>query len=360
MRILFRYIGREFIRVFVVCLAAVTVVYLVAHFIGKLDDFIEHRASLTLIATFVLLKIPRLAYEVLPIVVLLATLITLRGLAVNSEIIAMRACGIGLSRLLVPVLCVTAILVGLILMDGERLVPLANQEASYLEDVALKKRPHILALRKNRIWFRTGDSSFCNIQKVDPDTASLHHVTLYTFDADFHLVSRIDANQLSWDGKGWVSDQATHWTFDPSGGIASERVVRGSFPLAESLDEMINVEKSSREMGYGELKDYIRILKRDGYPVTAYEVDLHAKISYAVISLIMVLIAVPFALRSARSGGIGISIGLSVLIGFAYWIAYSVGLSFGYAGILPPAAAAWIGNVVFGAGALWATLRVRF
>ncbi len=360
MKILFRYIAREFLRIFLVCLAAVSVVYLAAHFIGKLDDFIEHRASPMLIATFIFLKIPRLVYEVLPIVVLLATLITFRTLAVNNEIIAMRACGIGLSRLLVPVFCVTAILVGLILVDGERLVPLANEKASYLEDVALKKRPHILALRKNRIWFRTGESSFCNVQKVNPDKALLHHVTLYTFDADFRLVSRMDADEVHWEGNGWVTDGATHWSFDPAGGIASERPLRGSFPLEESLDEMINVEKSSREMGYGELKDYIRILRRDGYPVTAYEVDLHAKISYAVISLIMVLIAVPFSLRSSRSGGIGISIGLSILIGFAYWIAYSLGLSFGYAGFLPPVAAAWAGNVLFGSGALWAALRVRF
>ncbi len=360
MKVLSRYIAREFLRVFLVCLAAVSVVYLVAHFIGKLDDFIEHRASVALIATFIVLKIPRLVYEVLPIVVLLATLITFRGLAMNSEITAMRACGIGLSRLLMPVLSVTTILVLLILLDGERLVPLANQKANYLEDVALKKRPHILALRKNRIWFRTGENSFCNIQKVNPDHASLHHVTLYSFDADFHLLARMDADEVRWDGAGWITDGATHWVFGPSGDIASERHFQGTFPLTESLEEMINVEKSSREMGYGELRDYIGILRRDGYPVTAYEVDLHAKISYTVISLIMVLIAVPFSLGSTRGGGVGISIGLSVLIGFGYWIAYSIGLSFGYAGVLPPVVAAWVGNALFGSGALWAALRVRF
>lgn len=88
--------------------------------------------------------------------------------------------------------------------------------------------------------------------------------------------------------------------------------------------------------------------------------DLYAKISYSVISLIMVFIGVPFALHYNRSGGVAISLGLGIGIGFLYWMAYSVALSFGHAGLAPPIVAAWLVNFLFGLTALYWTSRIRF
>jgi lipopolysaccharide export system permease protein len=360
MKVLTRYVAREFLKMLFICFAAVTMIYLLAHFLGKLDDFIKYRASLTLIGTLLLLRIPRVFYEVIPIVVLLATLITLALLARNHEITAMRSCGVALRRLVIPFFVVTIILAALALVTGEWAVPYANQKASYLTDTALKKRTPILALEKNRIWFRTGKDSFCNIQKVDPDKKVLYHVTLYTFNQSFELVNRLDADQLSWDGRQWVTSNGTQWTFTLSGEIKQERTFKGPFPLQEPLEEIIDVEKSSREMGYAELRDYIKILKHDGYPTAAYEVDLHAKISYGVITLIMVLIGIPSALFASRRGGVATSIGISLVIGFLYWLGFSVGLSFGNAGLLPPLGAAWVANILFGVSALVWTMKIRF
>ncbi len=181
MKTLSKYVAREYIKMLLICFSAVTTVYLLVHFLGKLDEFIEFKASLSLIIRMILLKIPRIFYEVLPIVSLLATLITLSLFSRHNEIIAMRACGIRLNRLLVPIFFVTLILSLLALADGEWLVPYANQRLSWLDDVALKKKPHLLALKNNRIWFRTGTNGFCNIRKVDPDRKILHGVTLYYF-----------------------------------------------------------------------------------------------------------------------------------------------------------------------------------
>jgi lipopolysaccharide export system permease protein len=359
MKILSRYIAREFIKIFLICFTAVATIYLLAHFLGKLDKFIQYKASLPLIGTLILLRFPRIFYEVLPVAVLLATLITLGLFSRNNEITALRSSGIGLFRILLPIFSVVMLLVLVSLADGEWGVPYANQRTHYLNDVALKKRAPILALKKNRIWFRTDENTFCNILKVDPEQHLLDSVSLYTFDDDFNLVARKNADHISWDGKKWITQGGTDWRYTDAGAFGGEKPFEGPFPLYIPLEEIIDVEKSPADMGFGELRDYISILKRNGFQTNVYEVDLHAKISYSMISLIMVLIGLPFAMQVNRSGGISASIGLSLGIGFIYWIIFSVGLSIGHAGLLPPPLSAWAINIVFGVTALYWTSKIK-
>jgi lipopolysaccharide export system permease protein len=360
MKILYRYIIKEYIKILFICCASVMTIYLLAHFLGKLDSFIKYKASPSLVGILMALKIPNMFYEVLPIVVLLATLITLSLLSRSNEITALRSCGIGLKRVLIPLFVVTLLLASFSFIDGEWGIPYANQKFNYLDDVALKKRMHILALKKNRIWFHTGENSFCNIRKVEPKKQVLKIVTLYTFNENFNLVRRLDAKHVAWDGEQWKTRSGTEWLFTDSGTIREERAFSGPFPITIPLEEIINVEKSPKEMGYAELRDYTRILKKNGYPTTSYEVDLHAKISYSVISLIMILIGIPFSLQINRSGGMALSIGLSLGIGFLYWITYSVGISLGHAGFLHPILAAWLVNLLFGVAGFYWTARIRF
>jgi lipopolysaccharide export system permease protein len=75
-------------------------------------------------------------------------------------------------------------------------------------------------------------------------------------------------------------------------------------------------------------------------------VDLHYKVSFAFISLIIILIGAPFALITTR-GGVLIGIGMSIAIGLLYYAFIAISLAFGKAGLLPPVVAAWLGNVVF-------------
>jgi len=360
MKILSRYIGREFIKIFLLCFSAVAIIYLLAHFLGKIDEFIEFKADPSLIATLILLKLPVIFYEVLPVVVLLSTLFTLGFLSRNNEITALRSCGTGLIPLLLPVFSVILLLAFLSMVDGEWLVPYANRKSNYLDDVALKKRAPILALKNNRIWFHTGENTFCNILKVDPGKGILNNITLYVFNKDFDLVTRMDADKVSWDGHRWTTRDGTEWRFTGSGTLEQERHFQGPFPLTVPLEDMIHVEKLPAAMRYPELRDYIRILKRNGYPSASYEVDLYAKTAYPVISLIMALLGVPFALQVNRSGGAGMSIGLSLGIGFICWMVFSVGLSLGHAGYLPPLLAAWMVNALFGAGGFYWTSRLRY
>ena len=87
-------------------------------------------------------------------------------------------------------------------------------------------------------------------------------------------------------------------------------------------------------MSYTELRTYIQKIQSAGYDSTRYLVDLYAKLSYPFLNLIMILIGIPFALKTGRSGGVALSIGISVMIGFAYGVTFYIFLSFGKSGVL--------------------------
>ncbi len=85
---------------------------------------------------------------------------------------------------------------------------------------------------------------------------------------------------------------------------------------------------------------------------------MHARVSYPFASLIMAFLGIPFALRGGRSSGIAMGIGISLGIGFAYFIINAVILAYGAGGILPPLVAAWAPNGIFTMGGIWLALNV--
>jgi lipopolysaccharide export system permease protein len=119
------------------------------------------------------------------------------------------------------------------------------------------------------------------------------------------------------------------------------------------------IVKSSEEMNFTELWDYVRKLKGSGYKAVRYEVDLHGKIAYPFASLLMVMIATPFSLQRVRSGGAARGIALSLLIATVYWALTSGGRALGLSGAMPPVQAAWLANTVFAVMAIVAIVRMQ-
>ena len=112
-------------------------------------------------------------------------------------------------------------------------------------------------------------------------------------------------------------------------------------------------------MGYWELKDFIQRIKENGYDTTPYLTDLHAKISFPFVVVVMTFLGIPFALRIGRSGNVAVGITASMAIGFFYWLFFSFSISLGRGGVLPPFLAAWSANFIFGALGILVLLQQR-
>jgi lipopolysaccharide export system permease protein len=358
-RILHRYVVREYLRIFSLSLSSLILIYVVVMFFQKMDLFIKHQAPFHLIFEYLLYKIPEVTFQwTLPYAVLLATLLTLGTLSRHSEITAMKANGISLYRITFPLLLLTLIVSFFSFLGNEYLVPFTNQRTHYLLSVKVRKEPPSSFFKNYKIWYHS-DHRIFNIQLLDPKKKVLKGLTLYEFNNHFRCTQRIDAREAKWIDGSWRFYDGTMRDFDESGSIRMTRFKEMEFPLPENWESFQTIERQSREMSYSELRTYIQKIQSAGYDATRYLVDLHSKYSYPLLNLIMVLIGVPFALKTGRSGGVALSIGISVMIGFAYGVTFYVFLSFGKSGILSPFLSSWIPTFLFGLAGIFTLMSVR-
>jgi lipopolysaccharide export system permease protein len=358
-RILNRYVVREYLKVLGLSLSSLILIYVVVLFFQNMNFFINHQAAGHLIFEYLLYKVPEVTFQwTLPYAVLLATLLTLGMLSRHSEITAMKASGVSLYRVTLPLFFIALLIGSLSFLGNEYLVPLTNQKVRYLLSVEVRKEKTSSSFKNYKIWYRS-DHRIYNIQLLDPDKKILKGLTLYRFDNRFRCIQRIDARDAKWMNGKWQFHEGAVRDFDKQDSIRMIPFSEMEFVLPESWESFQAIERHSREMSYTELRTYIQRIRSAGYDPTRYLVDLHSKLSYPLLNVIMVLIGIPFALRTGRSGGVALSIGLSVMIGFIYGVTFYVFLSFGKSGILPPFLSSWIPTFLFGFAGIFALTSVR-
>lgn len=357
--IMTRYILREFWKLFGLALIGLLCLSLLIEFFEKIDDFIEHHAELGTIIEYFIFFTPKVIFYGTPVAVLLGTLLTLGILSRNSELVAMRAAGVSLYSIAIPLLSVAFFISILSFVFNESLIFTANQRLNYIKDVKIRKNPPKVFFQQNKVWMRGKDNTIINIDLLHPEGENLYGVTLYKFDNEFNLIERVDAKEARWGRVQWIFVDGKIRTFPLNGGIKEKDFDAIYYDFSEDPEDFRKVEKKSEEMNIFELYNHIQKLKIAGFNALRYVVDMHSKISFAFVSFVMALFGVPFSFRSGRGEGIIIGIGMSILIAFLYWVILSVGVSLGHAGIFPPFFAAWIGNLLFGTAGLYMLLSVK-
>ncbi len=359
MRILTTYITRELLKLLGWLLLVFTCIYLIVDF-SRIEGFIKHEAQIRDIVGYYGYKIPLIIFQTIPVAMLLSTMFTLSTMAKNSEITALKASGINIYQIITPILIVGLFISILTLLFNEYIIPETNKKVEYIKRVRIEKKKPKGVFKPGDNWFRGEDGVFYNFQFISPETDLLKQVIIYKFDDNFKLKYRIDAEELKWNDHVWHIYKGIMRTFT-AGGMKVEQLKKGaSFPqLKETPESFKGMGKEPDNMNYQELSEYMARLQRQGYAVDRYRVDLYGKIAMPFISLIMAIIGVPFSLRLNRSGGKAIGFGLSIVLGFTFWIVLAMGLALGHAGSLPPFIAAWGGNIIFGVTGIYLLTKVR-
>jgi len=358
-RVLHRYVIREYLKIFALSLSSLILIYIVVLFFQKMSLFNRYQAPFYLMFEYLLYKIPEATFQwTIPYAALLSTLLTLGTLSRHSEITAFKAGGISLYRITLPLIFIVLMISFLSFLGNDYLVPFTNQKTRYLLDVKVRKEPPTSFFRNFKIWYRS-DRRIINIQLLDPKRKALKGFTLYEFDDQFRCVQRIDANEVRWVDEKWRFYQGTKRDFDENGSIRVTSFEETDFPMKEDWESFQKSVWDSDEMSYAELRTYIREIKASGYDATRYLVALYSKLSYPFLNVIMVLIGIPFALKTGRSGGLALSVGISVMIGSLYGVVFYVFISFGKSGILPPILACWIPTFLFGLTGIFTLLSIR-
>ena len=358
-RILHRYVLSEFIRLFTLTLSSLIFIYVIVLFFQKMQLFTKHQAPLYLIFEYFLYKIPEIMFEwTLPYGVLFATLLTLGTLSRHSEITAMKAGGVSLYRIISPLL-LFALLVSLFSFIGnEYISPLAAQKTKYLLDVKVRKEEPSSFFKNFKIWYQ-GDGGIFDIQLLDPKQKVLKGLTFYKIDPEFRCIQRLDAREARWVNGKWQLLNGTVRDFAEDGSMRTLPFTEMEISIKEDWESFQRVERRSEEMSYTELRTYIQRIRAAGYDSTRYLVDLHAKVASPLLNLVMVLAGIPFALKTGRSGGLALNIGISVMIGFVCGVTFYVFLSLGKSAILPPLISVWTPIVLFGLAGTFTLMSVR-
>jgi lipopolysaccharide export system permease protein len=182
--------------------------------------------------------------------------------------------------------------------------------------------------------------------KSDAPTAM--GITLHRFDGQFRLIERIDAKAGIYREEGWLLQQGMlQQRSETDGRMVVTPFDERRFQFDLPMEDLAQAAPQTEEMSFIALYRYAQKVAAEGYDATRYQVDLHAKIAFPFLCIILTLMGAGLAARGKIRDGLAISITYGIGIAFVYWIVFGFCLSMGYAGMLPPVIAAWGVNFVF-------------
>lgn len=344
------YVLRDFVVNLVLVLSTFLMLLLVFTLFELLGDILRNQVSPLVVGEYLINVTPYFLYNIAPLSILLAVLITLGVMQRSNEITAVKATGISLYRIVVPVLVASALLAGGLFFFDQFYLPHANQRQDALRN-EIKGKPPQTYLNPDRKWIVGQHSDIYYYQLFDSDRNQFGRLSVFEFDpATFQMTRRIYADRAHWeDSLGrWVCTQGWERELHQSV-IESYRPfdVSTFAALSEPPTYFKKEVKQSSEMSYEELRRYIRDLQQSGFDVVRLRVQLAKKFAYPAISLVMAVLAIPFALSAGRRStitGVATAVGIAVV----YWTVNGLFEAMGNISQLPPVLAAWSPDVIFG------------
>lgn len=345
MSILTRYLTREIIKHCCIVLAVVSTIFLAVDFFENIDDFLEAGVSITSALWYFLFRIPFVIALVLPIGLLLSVLITFGIMSKRNELIALKSSGISIFHLFKPVATLGFLSTLLLFCLSESVVPAAMSRANriWLRDV---EKVSALATREKNIWIK-GEHAVFNVVQYDPVNQVMYGFSAHYVDDHFRLIKRLDAEQGHFKGNQWVFENLLSQELDPATGEPDVSFLDRQALTIELLPDDLKQVAESEEMSFRALRSLIQKVETEGYDANRYRVDLHKKIAFPVVCLIMCFVGTGIAVRGKLKEGLPVIIAYGMTIAFLYYIVLSLCVSLGYGEILPPVVAAWAANLLF-------------
>jgi LPS export ABC transporter permease LptG len=343
------YILRDFLVYLGMILCTFLVLLLVFTFFELLGDIVRNRVPLVMVGQYLVNVTPYFIYNSTHISVLLAVLVTFGLMQKANEITAMKATGISIYRVILPVMVIAAVLATGLFFFEQLYLPHANKRQDALRN-QIKGKPAQTYLRPDRKWIFGQHSDIYYYEFFDPDGNRFGSISIFEFDPKtFELTKRIYANRAHWSDtlQKWVFEQGWTRTFRGSAIESYQPFDVETFAELGEVPAYFKKEvKQSSEMNYEELKNYIKELQQSGFDVVKLRVQLQKKFAFPIITFVMAVLAVPFALSAGRRGalaGVATAIGIAVV----YFVVSGLFEAMGNTNLLPAALAAWSPDVFF-------------
>lgn len=344
MRLLRRYYITGFLRLLFIISFGLSSIMSLLDLVEKLDELMPQGVSLPKMILYAIYSMPKYFAYVMPLASLVSGLYTIGQASRRREIVAVMASGGRVKRLLSPFIAIGVLLSIFGFALNEFVVP---EFATSAKRIRRAIKPTGSFARGGTIWLRTKDGAIVKFGLYLPEKDTAKNVSVFSFSHD-GLKERIEAETAQYKAGTWYLTNAVLYD------IKSAEVLRTrsiAFPNIEPPGFIEADVRSPDEMGIAELMSYVQKLETAGLRNPKLAVDLQAKVSYPLINLFMLVIGVSFSVRRGLGGLLASAVG--ILISLLYWLGFTMSLSLGYAGILPPAIAAWILPALFSVVAVY-------
>ena len=354
-RILDIYVVREFFAIFLLVLAGFVVLILVFTVFDLLKDILSHDIGWSTVGEYLVNLTPSMIYQITPLAVLIAVLVTFGVLNRNSEIIAMKASGISLYRLVIPIVLIAAILSLSLFLFDQYYLPQANRRQEALRNI-IKGKPPQTVLHPEQNWIfgqpHPGEPDrIFYYQFFDPGRNEFANLSIFEFNpSTFALTRRIFAARAVWNPEiaswsflnGWQRD------IDGANVVEYRDFLKTSFAEIHEAPSYFQKESmKAQEMNFGQLEGYIADLRQSGFDTMRLRVELWHKLAYPLMAVVMAALAIPFALSMGRRSSLtGVAVAIAVTL--VYIVLNDLFEGLGDVNYLPAAMAAWSADIFFG------------
>jgi lipopolysaccharide export system permease protein len=306
---------------------------------------------LEIVLFYYLLFIPTIFVQTAPVAVLLSTVYSLGNLNRHNEIIALRSSGISVYRILTPMLIFGLLLSMLVFTVNDRVSPKTSRITRKIKKQIIKKGHKYKSTAKfGNIAVYGSKNRIIYAKLLDMETESMSDVIIYEQDNNQNLKTKITASKAFWRDGYWGLEDSIIYDVDFAGRILGQPKFysKTAITIKESPRDLIEKESTTEMMSYFDLKRHIEKFIGTGQDtIRRMRVDLHQKLALPFVTVLVILVGAPFSLKTNRSGGALMGLGIAVMISFSYYAIMAVSLALGKAGVLYPLLSAWLSNIIF-------------
>jgi lipopolysaccharide export system permease protein len=342
MKILDRYIAAAVVTGTLVALLIVVGLDIFFNVIAQLDNIGRENFTLLTLIQFVALITPQSMYELFPMATLLGSLMGMGGLSANSELVAMRASGLSIWRIIRSVLQVGVLMLIVAVFVGEVVAPVAERQGQQLRSAAMNRNVSFLSSRG--LWVRDEDR-FINARRVFPDN-TLGELTIYEFDDDARLEVVTTAVEAHYQDGQWIMNNVSQTEF------TQERVlIRHVEQMARATSltpELLGIVALRPEnMSIRDIDQFVTYLEDNGLDTRQYQYAYWGRFMTPLAALVMLFISVPFVFGSLRSVSAGQRVFIGMLVGFGFYLISQVVNQIGQVFAFNPLLTVLLPGVVF-------------
>jgi len=338
-------------------MAGFIAVYMLIDFFEKIDNFTEKGKSMGLVVKFFLLNIPFILEQMGPVCVLLAGVITLGILNHSNELIALKASGIPLRKIVAPIVVAGVVFSALLLSMSQFVLPKTITSTNKIWNEEVKGRVPLGIYRNGRYYYQS-KNSFYSFVRPDPKKNEFFQFSYSTWNKDHQLSSLVAAGIAVWRNNSWTLYNGQMQTASGPDSFKTDIFSARKFDFPNRPKNFFVPEYRSLELSLTGLFLDAKRQETKAESNKAWAV-FYGRIFYILLGLPLLLLGLPLLLLVYRKWGRDLSLAIPVSCGlaFACWGLWGTLQSLAKANYLTPLLAASSVHVIISVAGIYLLLR---